>query len=462
MAEDPSCPSIAHVGNTANNAFYNHLILMRSSKFTSLLPIEGFIRHAISSPAWEMVNFIVPSEQWVKAPEWQDFPEALELNNSYLRFKSAHEITGPVPKPTGNGVSHFARTIGGKIPGAKSIRSLVRTQFWDLIRTRESHDSSIRILYGAESIGHASPYAKGISVALEHGTLRWFADGPRNQRWTRRGYGRALASASLIWLTNLDQRSLEVAEDVAPNRWVPFPHPYVPMLRNQTVQPDLLWRSSILEQTGSEFLIMMPSSINWSSNHNKGTLVALEAFGQLRSQRVPVALQLSNWGLDIPKARAWIESRGLQHYVVWDHPQPRINLARRMASADLVWDQFGLSAFGALALRVCEVGVPLISSPLSSDAVGIVGFQVPWYPASTAQDIVHWTKRIIESRSGPDASRFTESYRRRAQAWLAETHAPRIAQSLQEEAYSALLGGETQLRTDSWKNTIHKFKLESP
>lgn len=75
-------------------------------------------------------------------------------------------------------------------------------------------------------------------------------------------------------------------------------------------------------------------------------------------------------------------------HVKWVPPMPRLVMQRMMANVDVVWDQFGLDAFGALVLRTLEQGTPLISSGISDSASRLIGAQTPWIAAATTDEIV--------------------------------------------------------------------------
>ena len=75
---------LSQSGNTANNAFFNLVIAKRYSNlyFTH---IYSSVRHAISAPAWETLEFKVPDHTWVDEPDWGAVPRANSLNREYMK-----------------------------------------------------------------------------------------------------------------------------------------------------------------------------------------------------------------------------------------------------------------------------------------------------------------------------------------------------------------------------------------
>jgi hypothetical protein len=62
--------SVLHIGNTANNAMFNHLILSSANSPPNSLGVFEWNHHAMSHPAWELLNFSAPDKFFLDAPNW--------------------------------------------------------------------------------------------------------------------------------------------------------------------------------------------------------------------------------------------------------------------------------------------------------------------------------------------------------------------------------------------------------
>jgi len=458
MSDDAYRISIQHIGNTANNAFHNHLALQESTLLASLLPILTSQRHAISSAAWETTKFAVPSPQWVTQPAWGEFTEAAGENESFLWFPShlRAEARGVAGYRSGSTLDfRKLRKFVARVPYLK--RMYLRATLARSFRASGApkFHSDVSLLYGSDFL-HFFPVPKDHPwVALEHGTLRWLADGPRRDHSLRQMYGRAIRRARLVWVTNLDDRTLQVAEDLLPGRWAAFPHPYLSISSTGLgIEPDFDWRRNCLSKSRSDFLVFLPSSINWLRHHDKGTKAALAAFRELRLRGVPVSLALTEWGLNVGEAKEWLSEHRLDEFVTWHTPMPRLTLLSRMAASDAVWDQFGLQAFGALALRACDAGVPLISGGIGDCATGLLGFDVPWMKANNKEEIVEQTQMLLHQVSTPNGPALRSAVVERQRTWLNATHSRYVLCDLQERVYPTLLTGEFALRPNMWSQVV--------
>ena len=371
-----------HFGNTANNAYYNALLLKQYAGIESDLPIRMFgLEHAISAPAWEAVDFEVPDAAWVARPDWASIAGAVAVNGEYSDL--AHSSVLGVGAPSRRGIDlrgralSVARTVIEPLHGRRWAQPVFDLSYgWVLSRRSVLPKLADRVdvLYGADSLIRLKLSERSHQlVCLEHGTVRWIADGDRETAVFRRAYRKQVQNAKHLWVTNLDPRTLEIAEDVAPGRWSALPHPFVPDARVPFPE-SASRRKSLLNQTSSERLILLPSSQNWSKHHDKGSTKALSAFVELRRKGVDVGLVAVEWGLHLSESKGFLDAAHVGEHVQWVPPMARFALQRMMANVDVVWDQFGLDAFGALALRAVEQGTPFISRGLSAVGAQLIGF----------------------------------------------------------------------------------------
>lgn len=453
---------VRHFGNTANNAYHNVLLLERYAGIESELPIRMFgLQHAISAPAWEGVDFQVPNTAWVAQPDWSVFSEAVAVNTHYSDMEPPSGSDVEPSSPAGGDrltrlVSAARTRLFGPLRGRRWAEPLIDLRDRQLLAKRpvlSEPDDQINLLYGSGSLFVSQiPRQASRTVCLEHGTIRWIADGSRGEKAFRQEYRRQVQQSMHLWVTNLDPRTLEVAEDVAPGRWSAFPHPFMPDPRVPFAE-SLPRRRELLRQTGSEFLVLLPASQNWSPHHDKGSMTALLAFVELRRKRVDVGLVAAEWGQQVAESKAFLERAGVGANVVWMPPMARFPLQRMMANVDVVWDQFGLDGFGALALRTIEQGTPLVSRGLAPVGEQFIGGPVPWRAAAKTDEIVRETTEVLEEMGRRRRDTVITETRTRYRAWLFDRHSPTLTAALQRDRYAEILDGSFQPGTvdsDEW------------
>jgi len=455
---------VRHFGNTANNAYLNAKLLLEFEGIESDLPIEMFgLAHAISAPAWETLEFDVPSEPWVHHPDWSLIPGAVELNSEYtdLALPSSGDDT-PVRFIPKNAIMSAARAVLGPLHGRRWAQPIFDLSYrWVLSRTVSPPqvEGRIDVLYGADSlIKMKMPRTASQFVCVEHGTVRSIYDGPREISVFRRAYRDQVRRSRHLWVTNLDPRTLEIAEEVAPGRWSAFPHPYLPDPRTP-FEGSPEHREELLRTTDSASVVLLPSSQNWSKHHDKGSMKALQAFVELRKSGRDVGLVAIERGLQVEESKAFLKKAGVSANVVWVRPMARVSLQRMMADVDVVWDQFGLEAFGGLAIRTMEQGAPMISRGLAPVGEHLLGGPVPWRHAATAEDVARETGALLDEIAERGRDRVLGEYRARARAWFLETHSPRITARLQREVYSGIVDGTWEpgmAAPDRWAQLVRE------
>jgi hypothetical protein len=451
---------VRHFGNTANNAYHNVLLLAEYAGLESELPIRMFgLDHAISSPAWETVDFEVPDSTWVAHPDWSPFPDAVAVNSEFtdLSVPAAATPSAEQDVTASPGLMTALRSrLFGPLRRQSWALPLVELRDRQTLAARPVHaevDGAVDLLYGSGSMFVSQlPRPATHTVCMEHGTIRWVADGNREEKAFRDAYRRQVQQAMHLWVTNLDPRTLEVAEDVAPGRWSAFPHPF--FFDERVPFPESApRRAQLLRETASESLVLLAASQNWSKDHDKGSMTALTAFVELRRRGVELGLVAVEWGHQVAESKEFLERSGVGGNVVWVPPMARLPLQRTMANVDVVWDQFGLEVFGALALRTLEQGTPLVSRGLAASGIRFIGGPVPWHAAATTDEIVHETIAVLEEmgRSGREA--VIAATRARGRIWLDERHSPAVSAVLQRDRYQAILDGtfaRGSVAVDEW------------
>lgn len=472
--------AVLHIGNTANNAMFNHLIFSQANSAVNSLGVFDWNHHAMSHPAWELLDFSTSDEFSLNTPNWSKVEgvSALESSTSFALIKD-------LPSSALKGTKKcrallFETAQSGWI---RFKQALVKTDLSALLSNdllekavnwlgRKAHSSLttsslevgskityegriVRITYGSR-FSEESGAKRPIDVLLEHGTLRWIRVGSPREARDRERYKLRVSEADHVWVTNLDPQTLELAEDLASGKWSALPHPYVLSndFNGSHKVNEAETRSQLLENLHSDFLIFLPSSINWSSHHNKGTDKALEAFIALRKMGHRVGLVCADWGLQVAEAKELLQKAGVSKHVKWIRPLPRRQLQRFMQEIDLVWDQFGLAAFGALAIRAMEAKVPLISHGLRQESIDLIGEAPKWLPANSQEEIISKTLQVMETTSTLGKLGSDSLYSHPQYDWLVRRHHQSLTLSIQQFRYESLIAGERgEAKPDNWART---------
>jgi hypothetical protein len=203
-------------------------------------------------------------------------------------------------------------------------------------------------------------------------------------------------------------------------------------------------REELLGRTRSEALVLLPSSQNWTKHHDKGSIKALNAFVELRRAGVNVGLVAVEWGLQLAESKAFLADAGVGSNVAWVAPMAKLGLQRMMANIDVVWDQFGLAAFGGLAMRAVEQGTPLVSRGLEPASEELIGGPVPWLHAIDADDIVRQTTGVLDDMTRRGREKVIAQTRDTYRTWMQERHSPELTAELQFEVYDRMLEGDLE------------------
>lgn len=423
------------------------------------------LNHAMSAPAWEAVDFQVRDAEWVSNPTWFTFPEAYETNKKFTDIVMSEmtsneaEITNYFEKVEKLSFKQHVGRFIARTPFSSSFNNLLLKRNLRSYPALECTASKITMIYGADSLFTLRiPRDPINTVALEHGTIRWIADGAKDGAIWRKKYKEQLQKVNHVWVTNLDPRTIEIAEEFVPGKWSALPHPFM-FDERVPYATDELTRTKLLSELDSEALVLLASSQNWSKHHDKGSIKALEAFIELRKQGVAAGLVAVEWGLQLQESKDLLKAAGVSQFVKWVSPMPRHSLQRMMACVDVVWDQFGLDAFGALALRTLEQGTPLISRGLAPAGEQLIGGPVPWIQAISQEDIVRETTKLFLDIRQRGRSVVMNEYSSNYRKWLDNNHSPQITATLQNHVYSALIHNQFETgsaQPSAWANLINK------
>lgn len=459
---------VSQNGNTANNGFHNALILHDSTdvEISGSVSTAG-IRHAFSLPAWDVLQDNPPKS--ITFPRWnrqqkkvnrlittsRPFPRSLFLKHAINGQTQLYETL--LQKFSSKKKRHFEVITFSNTEKIRRPNSAVRfSQFLILakskvlaisrvlLKDRElSLNSDIHITIG-NSVPRISQTQciKVKSVVLEHGQIRWILDGPTNQSLHRIDFRKLCTQADHIWVTNVDQRTLDISDELFPNRWSVLPHPYLldpfaPYGLSST------HRSEMIKTLNSDFLIFSASSLSISGDQKKGTPKLLNALRHIKENHgIRVGLVLVNWGNDKEEIYSLIRRLDIADQCSFVSPLPRIEMQRFMNIFDLVADQFDYDAFGALTIRTLEQGAPLLSRSIGDSAAKLMGRRPPVIHASTIEEVVQQILYCIERQATIGRDDYLNEYKLSARKWITERHHHSFTKDLQCERYLQLLDSE--------------------
>jgi len=277
------------------------------------------------------------------------------------------------------------------------------------------------------------------NVLLEHGTVRWSCGEPTGDARERLAYRQMCREADHIWVTNLDVRTIELVEDLAPGRWSAIPHPYHldPFAPYPEIEGE---RARLRAALGAEFIIFSGSSLSLGGDQNKGTNFLIDALRDLvNDARESVGLVVTHWGRDVEAVKDLLVENGINNRVIMVPPMSRTRLQKMMAACDLVSDQFHLDAFGGLAIRALEQGMPVLTRGLSDTAGTLIGELPPFLSAHDADSIR--TGILTQMRKVDQLGReqYLRGHREISRGWLLRRHHHDFTAQLQYERYSQLI-----------------------
>ncbi len=447
---------VSQIGNIANNGFFNLMILSDSSQFSRVSVITSSLDHAFSQPAWEIVDIDKHTISSIDAPSW---PASLnEFNMRFItkgdlsfkddwRFGSAEYLA--TLKNSGffdeidcqksdnnqeNGDSYPRKNFFGYFyPLLRNLIQLVGSH-----RLKKLLDSDIQAIH--ITIGASWPrpplWRKKIkSVVIEHGQIRWIEDGSHRAKKERKKFSRFVKKSDLLLVTNLDLRSLEIAEELVPGKWCAFPHPYV-LDQNAPYEADPALLLELQNKVSSKNPFFMGSSLSFSGDQKKGSQKVLEAIAIARQELdLDVGLLAVEWGADADKFYDYIQKLGLEAHVHLLQPMSRIRLMKHMACCSAVFDQFEYDAFGGFTIRALEQGVPLISRPISEYAANLIGAAPPVLAATSVPEIVQQIKYALANPNSGHLGR----------EWVLRHHHESVSLAMQERLYKDLFDSEGSL-----------------
>jgi hypothetical protein len=475
--------TITQSGIIAGNAFHNDLIINSSLLINAPFPtLANGIVHAMSLPAWEVLELTAADVGSIDRPIWT--PEAHAINSKYVsrrnmpwsiafatrrsrtetsrldpEYKSSfgvgpdNQSEGPIRRTTGlsfpEKLMWFAYGQAMRLRISMAALALIRQGTrrmthifgWIIASTRiRSKGRWIHISYGAMQLPFTNPKRWGaINVLLEHGTVRWSYGNPTGDARERLAYREMCRDADHVWVTNLDQRTLELIDELAPNSWSAIPHPYRldPSAPYAEVEGERAWLRSKLN---AEFVIFSGSSLSLGGDQNKGTHFLLEALRDLVNEGgESLGLVVTHWGNDIESVKSLIADYGIGKRVLIVPTMSRTRLQKMMAACDLVSDQFHFDAFGSLTIKALEQGMPVLTRGLGDHARELIGELPPFIEAHNTNTIRAQIVTQMRLCEGMGHDKYMRTHRQTSRGWLLRRHHHDFTLKLQEDRYAQLV-----------------------
>lgn len=203
------------------------------------------------------------------------------------------------------------------------------------------------------------------------------------------------------------------------------PIPYLPFLvdveRYAPGEPTTSIATDVASRAGDRRVLFLASRQDFFW---KGTDRFARAFASTVSAGAPLYLVVTPWGADVEATRQIFADAGVLdsvHYLEGAVSKPILRDLYRVA--DLVVDQFTVTAFGAVMLEAMACGVPvLINLDLHAFRSCWPGFVPPPTLAASTEDEIAGVLRLI----GDDPAGL-EKLSRSAREWIEEHHGPQMA-----------------------------------
>lgn len=376
---------ILHVGNVAMNAYNNAKFLRRRGIEADVLVCD--YTHIMGQPEWEDAFF---DEQmidgpwnscWEKInlhgfqrPEWfieyssglpqeTKFPSNLYwlIKNylwSILHLREGFHIKKTIDKYSkssisleekkGHMISSSIKMFGSYL---KAIKCFQKNYFHICFLKSLIGKYDIIQAYGLEPINVFLTNTKKPLVSFEHGTMR-------NIPLENSVKGHLLAIAyhgsKKCIITNPDGKI--TADKIGLKNYVFIPHP---VDTEKFIPRQTPLRKKIIDGTGAELIFFAPARHDWGI---KGTNKIIEGFFKyLKRSPKRTILIFSDWGEGVKRSKDYIKNLGIEEFVIWTSPLPKIKLAEYYNASDLVLDQFSLGVFGTTPPEAMACAKPVIT-----------------------------------------------------------------------------------------------------
>lgn len=477
---------VAHIGNTANNAYLN-------AKFLRRIGVEADAYYVCADfgmghPEWEDAAFDAEVDVY-NPPDWS----RVHFTNGYVRPEWAIPMDGassagaarPVASAVrrrmsrrlaslvyGEGGGPVARvSLAGLLVARKAYaafrllspeRRRARGEAAGLVRTLREELAeagiSVRIgvgdvlgyrfvpecrrlarsydvlqLYGGDAVkgpllGKGARY-----VTFEHGTMRFtpFAD-TREGKLLAESYRRAAA----VLITNADCLLAADRLGIDPRRRRFVPHP---VDEEKYCPGETSLRGELSECYEADHIFLCPTRHDWGwlRGDSKRVEKALRAFVRFVRARPRSLLILCEWGHEVGRSKRLLEESGVAGKVLWVRPLPKMRLLDFYRAADAVLDQFSdsIGSFGALTAEALSCGKPVITYLNRSVHERCFREQPPTLDALEEDEILQRMIEVADDRA------HAEEVGRRSREWILAHHGWRLVAERLRAVYERVLAG---------------------
>ena len=377
-------PLVLSIGNIANNAYKNAVILRKWGIECDVL-CPGYY-HVMGCPEWEEARFSTSSmnfdqPDWsavqlgcFRRPEWfaqgalgtcLDYLIAFREGASTAKGlwnRLQEEARSPnFTKGSGIFSNHKSQDAIEKIvvrisalfkirfPGRTDVLSPVGllSRYYDVLvdQRRWKRLLSLYDVVVGYSVDGIYPliFEKRPFICFEHGTIRSI---PFGENVFGQLCALAYSMADDVLITNCDNI-------VAANRLNLKSYRFVPHAILECVQPgdqNKALRAEILARHQADFIIFHPSRQHWSPERNlnfeKGNDILIRGFAQfVKTERPRAVLGLVNWGQHVAETKRLLDELGVSDRTFWIEPQPLQVMTDYVAASDVLADQFVIGAW---------------------------------------------------------------------------------------------------------------------
>jgi glycosyltransferase involved in cell wall biosynthesis len=465
-------PRVLHIGNVANYAWTNAVMMARCGVDCTLLDPDNY--HIVSAPEWVEADVVGdPGDpfhpRWsqldsgaFQRPEWLlNGPTPFVLRELAARERGQHArrasyrwlsqvyrrgLASDEARP-----SSFRRVMEARGSTAVALKTLARRLSLGRsggasggpgsIPSGEPTELAVPADLPADVLSAALEpfdivvgYALGARFALAQGHPRFASleiGTIRGLVFESTPLGRLAADiyrrSPVVFVTNVDVLGEAARLGIAADRLVPIPHPFD--LERVGAPPDLL-------HDDGPPVLFAPARHHWQSGNAswlKGNNVLIEGAALLARQGGAFRLRFVRWGPDVAASEALLAECGLADRVEWLEPMPRPRLWSEIAGAAAVVDQFAASAFGGAALETMGLGRRIISRLDQPELAPFFGSRPPILDARTSGEVCQRMRAVLDDprdRSGIGAA---------GRRWMEAEHGPEQQIGRQFAAFAALV-----------------------
>ena len=389
-------PVVLAIGNIANNALKNALILRKRGIECDVLCYDYY--HVMGCPEWECADFPTQGINF-DAPQWSTIDlKGYERPRWFVQGRLSACLDYLLAMREGRpDAEKLWRRLSDEVDDSKSVFQLeansvpdhevklglarLKFLFGSYFPNRASafDDDDLATRYGNHFqlapkwrallekydciIGYSTDgffplaFQKHPYISFEHGTIRTF---PFEETTLGRLCALTYVHASDTLLTNCD--NIVAAQRLKLRSYRFVPHPIVEVKPGEAAKK---LRQELIRNHDTDFIVFHPSRQHWSSDRNlnweKGNDFLIEGFARfVKLFRPKALLVMVDWGQTVSQSKALISRLGISDRVLWIEPLTVPGVGRYIAASDALADQFVIGAWGAIMPHGLMLGVPTL------------------------------------------------------------------------------------------------------